>query len=105
MSRVRVILQAYSGTKVRAICCLRDAVPSLNLIMAKTSCEALPQTFEVSPAAVECLRKEFLLEVALPAGIASAEELFTIWGALSHTRQEQLLQFLATQRLLSELPS
>lgn len=95
---MKVRLIEYTGTKIEAIKCVRDAVPSLSLQMAKNLCETLPREIEVRSEYVDNLRRCF--KVGVSDGTDTAV-LFAAWDSLPRDRQAQLLQYLVGMGILS----
>lgn len=89
---MKVKLFRFTGSKIDAIKCVRDVVPSLSLQMAKNLCESLPFEIEAKPERVDDLRRCF--EFDLSDG-SDTLALFDAWNSQTHDRQAQLLQYLS----------
>lgn len=89
---MKIKLFRYTDSKIDAIKCVRNAMPSLNLQMAKQLCESLPFEIEVRPEHVDNLRRCFEFDLSDGSDTAA---LFVAWDALTRDRQAQLLQYLS----------
>ena len=94
---MKVRLSRYTGSKIDAIKCVRNAVGGLDLFMGKNLVERLPLEIEVIPERVEELRSNFEFQVS---GGSDTMKLFATWKALSQNRQAELLQYLAGMGML-----
>jgi hypothetical protein len=94
-----VRLKSMKLSKINCIRVVRDAIPSLDLMLAKALVESLPQDVKIADTWYSDVCEAF--EVATPDS-ADAERLHAAWKALTADRQTMLLGYLDSQHMLRE---